>query len=496
LRYERHAFISYAHIDNQPLPTEQDGWVTLFHEALEQLLAGRLGGTAKVWRDHKLRGNDVFASEIVGQFLTTAALVSILTPRYLKSEWCTKEIGEFCDAAEKTGGVVVDNKSRVFKVLKLPIDEQPAALPPALSQVLGYEFYELDADQTPRELDPAYGEKSKQDFLRKVAKLAWDIKLLLDRLSADAVSAGTDKPVVYLAECSRDRREAREMLEGELTRLGYVVLPDAPLPTDEREYVAEVERLLARCRFAIHLIGGTYGLVPDGPSQKSVVVLQNEIAAKATQAAALKRVIWVPEGTQSDQSAQAAFIAALHSDAAMQLGADLVTGDLETLKGAIHAALKKIERPEPERRPAPAAVSTARHRIHLLCDARDRKEAIALIKHLRDAAEVSLPIFAGDAAQVREANQSLLMACDAVILYYGAGDEAWKFHQQNELRRIRALRTDDPLPPETVYLSGATSDDKDLLVALGEPTVVDGRNGLPEAALAAALAAVRLPARS
>jgi hypothetical protein len=81
------------------------------------------------------------------------------------------------------------------------------------------------------------------------------------------------------------------------------------------------------------------------------------------------------------------------------------------------------------------------------------------------------------------------MDCDAVILYYGAGDEAWKFHQQNELRRIRALRIDEPLPPEIVYLAAPPSDDKDLLVALGEPNVVDGRNGLPEAAVTAALAA-------
>jgi hypothetical protein len=268
------------------------------------------------------------------------------------------------------------------------------------------------------------------------------------------------------------------------------VLPDAPLPTDESEYVAAVERLLARSRFAIHLIGSTYGLVPDGPSQKSIVVLQNEIAATSSRGGALSRVIWVPDGTRSDQPAQAAFLAALHTDAAMQLGADLVTGDLETLKSAIHAALKKLEHPEPPRRVEPAAAAGGRARIHVLCDTKDRKDTIALVKHLRDGAEVTLPVFAGDAAQVREANHTLLMGCDAVVLYYGAGDEAWKFHQQNELRRIRAQRTDDPLPPEIVYLAAPTTDDKDLLVALGEPNLVDARNGLPDAAVTAALAAV------
>ena len=182
MSFERHAFISYAHIDNQPLPTEKVGWVTLFHEALQQLLAGRLGGNADIWRDHKLRGNDVFSDEIIEQLAKTAVFISVLSPRYLNSEWCTKEIDHFCTVAQQTGGVVVDdNKCRVFKILKLPIERQDA-LPPVLSQMLGYEFYELDLDRTPRELDPAYGEKSKQEFLRKVAKLAWDMKMLLERL--------------------------------------------------------------------------------------------------------------------------------------------------------------------------------------------------------------------------------------------------------------------------------------------------------------------------
>lgn len=29
-------------------------------------------------------------------------LVSILTPRYLISEWCTKEVAEFCKSAEQS----------------------------------------------------------------------------------------------------------------------------------------------------------------------------------------------------------------------------------------------------------------------------------------------------------------------------------------------------------------------------------------------------------
>jgi hypothetical protein len=491
--FERHAFISYAHIDNQPLPTEKDGWVTLFHEALEQLLAGRLGGQAEIWRDDKLRGNDMFSDEIVAQFPRTAALVSILTPRYVKSEWCTKELLRFCDAAERTGGLVVDNKCRVFKVVKLPVEAREE-LPRVLAEVLGYEFYEI-ADHAPRELDPAYGEQSKQDFLRKVAKLAWDIKLLLDRLSATGGAAddvGKDatspRPVVFLAECSRDRREAREVLETELKRLGYTVLPDRPLPSDEGEYVSAVEALLQRSDLAVHLVGSGYGAIPDGASQKSIVVLQNELAVKRCRQGALTRVVWLPDGIVSEHPAQAAFIDALRTQPAAQFGADLITGDLQTLRGTVHAALKKLER-SASAAPSPPDASM-RKRIHVVCDARDRKDALGLLRVLREKADVTLPVFTGDAAAVRAANHSLLMACDAVILYYGAGDEAWKFHQQNELRRIRALRGDRPLPPELLYLAAPVTDDKELLLGLGERNLVDALAGVADAAILAVVASV------
>ena len=90
------------------------------------MLSMRLGRKAEIWRDIKLAGNDIFADEIIQQFPKTALLISVLTPRYVESEWCTREVKEFCKTAETTGGVLVDNKSRVLKVIKIPVaDENP-----------------------------------------------------------------------------------------------------------------------------------------------------------------------------------------------------------------------------------------------------------------------------------------------------------------------------------------------------------------------------------
>jgi len=124
MRFEKDLFISYAHIDNKPLTPEQQGWITRFHASLEALLSMRMGGKARIWRDDKLQGNDIFDREIVDQFAQTAVLVSVLTPRYLSSEWCNREVAEFCKRAEERGGMVVENKARMFKVLKAPVDTQ------------------------------------------------------------------------------------------------------------------------------------------------------------------------------------------------------------------------------------------------------------------------------------------------------------------------------------------------------------------------------------
>src|SRR5262245_25271540 len=182
--FKKDLFISYAHIDNQPLTPEQKGWISRFHASLEALLSMRLGQAAKIWRDDKLQGNDVFADEIVDQFAQTAVLVCVLTPRYLNSEWCTREVREFCARAEQSGGLVVNSKARVFKVLKTPVDTQES-LPAVVKDVLGYEFFTLE-DGTPLEWDPAYGEKFLQDYNRMVGKLAWDISQMLTTLATDA----------------------------------------------------------------------------------------------------------------------------------------------------------------------------------------------------------------------------------------------------------------------------------------------------------------------
>jgi hypothetical protein len=98
MNFEQNLFISYAHIDDRPLTLGERGQVTGFHATLKAILSMRMGHEAKIWRGDKLQGNDVFSSEIVARFTQSTALVSIVTSRYLNSEWCTREAREFVRA--------------------------------------------------------------------------------------------------------------------------------------------------------------------------------------------------------------------------------------------------------------------------------------------------------------------------------------------------------------------------------------------------------------
>jgi hypothetical protein len=482
MNFEKHLFVSYAHVDDLAAPGDDQGWVTRFHKYRETYLSQSMGEQAKVWRDDRLRGNDIFADEILRQFPETAALLSIVSPRYIESEWCLREVNEFCKTAEAHGGVTIDDKARVLRVMlrRLP-SERREQLPAILKGALGYEFYQEVDGNRELPLDPSFG--SGEAYRRQVYFLAEDIAELISKLrhkdAAAAPSEGALKPTVYLAECSYDLRDDREKLRGDLRAHGYTVLPDqlARLPDLESEYVAEAGRLLDQCQVSIHIVGRFRGKVPDGPSLKSVVQLQNEIAAGKSEGSSLRRVIWLPEDVHSEQPEQQAFIEDLQKVASLQRGADLVTDGLEDFKGVVHAVLRKLEDPAPQ---TPPDVKTAKL-IYLICDQRDRPATIPLRKFLKsEGIDAVIPVFEGDSATIRQANQDLMTRCDAVILFYGAGDEAWKRTVDNDLIKMKAYRDGKPLQANYVYLAAPATDDKQELVELEEPNLIKGLDGFKD----------------
>jgi hypothetical protein len=135
--------------------------------------------------------------------------------------------------------------------------------------------------------------------------------------------------------------------------------------------------------------------------------------------------------------------------------------------------------------------------LYLICVGNDRKATLPMRKWLKAQGwEVSLPAFEGDASALRESHEAMLRSCRAALIFYGAGDEAWHRTVLMDLLRAPAYRDGVPLPPPLTYLSEPASDDKDDMVEMEEPNLVDGRGGFEPALLEPLLQALDVPAAS
>ncbi|HEX8686578.1 MAG TPA: TIR domain-containing protein, partial [Pyrinomonadaceae bacterium] len=257
-RYKDDIFISYAHIDNQPLAEGLSGWVESLHERLKIRLGQLLGEEASIWRDRKLQGNDVFADALVEKISGVAILVSVLSPRYVKSEWCLRELEVFCKSAKTNGAAPAGNKLPVFKVVKtfVPVRDHPRQI----QGVLGYEFFEYDAERDrAREFSPEVVPQRDIRYWEKLDDLAYDIKQLIEdmRCPGDATAdragevgqAGPGK-TVYLAETTSDLGAQRDQIKRELQQHGHAVLPDRGLPLDAAALKEAVDEYLSRSDFS------------------------------------------------------------------------------------------------------------------------------------------------------------------------------------------------------------------------------------------------------
>jgi hypothetical protein len=501
MKFANHLFISYAHLDNEKTADDDQGWVDRFHRSLKAFLTREIGQEAVIWRDAKLRGNDVFAEEIVSQFAKTALLVSILSPRYLKSEWCLKEIEEFCKVAETHGGLVIDNQMRVQRVMLKPLAaELREKLPGKLKEELGYPFYEEEEGGRFLTLDPRFGDKYKAAFNRRLALMANELAETIEKLREEEISAlqpmlgesaGPPKPAIYLSECSWDRGDDREKIRAELRATGYTVLPDqgTRLPEMEVEYAAEVDRLLDHCRLSIHVVGANPGKILNGPERKDAVQLQNEIAARKSQVVRLSRLIWLPVAS-SEQPEQQSFIDALRSRAELQCGGDLIENNLEGLKNALRITLKQLEEPSPKKA---EPTKPGRHTIYLLCVPADRPATVPLRKFLKaQGLDVQLPVLEGDAAAVRQSHQELLTQCDAVLVFYGAGDEAWNRTTDKDLLKINSFRREKHSPPIFTYLAAPLTGHKQDCIEMGEENLLMGLEMFTEVAMQPLIESVKV----
>src|SRR5688572_6983143 len=125
-------FISYGHLDDEDPAGDVKGWVDLLVDRLPRLVSNNLGYLPTVWRDERsLHGNDLLTAAISEGVTTSLLLIPILSPRYVQSDWCRRELDAFCQSEPPPGAPAY--RSRIFKVIKTPllfhlVKKEPEAL--------------------------------------------------------------------------------------------------------------------------------------------------------------------------------------------------------------------------------------------------------------------------------------------------------------------------------------------------------------------------------
>ena len=492
MHFDGDAFISYAHLDNQELIEGRKGWVANLHRALEIRVGQLLGKSPQIWRDPKLTGNDFFADALVERLRRVAVLISVVSPRYVKSEWARRELDEFWKAAEQQGGVRVRDRSRVFKVLKTPVPIENT--PNELRALLGYEFFRIDQETGKvRELDEVFGPEAQREFWMKLDDLAHDIGSLLEVLEGPNIDdRPAERGTVYLAETTSDLREEHQALRRELQQHGYAVLPSQPLPLEDAAARAAIASDLTQCQLSVHLLGSRYGVVPEGGTD-SLGELQNALAIDRSGGGTLSRLIWIPRGLRVDEPRQSQLIDRIRMDPQIARG-DLLETYFEDLRTAVHEWLDRINAEAAPAVDAPspapgngqtvaAAPTAAPPRLYLIHDQRDLDAVGPCVDYLfNQSLEVVRPIFEGDEREIREEHEENLRQCDAVLIVLASGNEIWLRRKLREIQKSAGFGRTMPAPPIGIALMPPRTPDKERL-RTHEATIIPLWDGCDPASL-------------
>jgi hypothetical protein len=485
-KFDYEVFISYAHLDNEPLPDKEKGWIEQFGELLDRLLGEELGAAPKIWRDNMLRGDDFITEAILDQMPRIAVMVSVLSPRYLKSEWCLKELKHFCEAAKQTGGFRIGNKSRIYKVVKTPIrgDE-----PETLKDIKGYEFYQIkDKSGRPQwfAFDEEFGLEARVNFLNKVGDVAYDMANLIETLRKQAVNEQSVDPTdtvttvapefieppsagcVYLAEVTPDLAQEWENIRRDLLQRRYRVLPEHPLPKKLDELEKAVRADLAQCSLSIHLVGNEYGESPDDDT-RSYVYLQNELAAERASDKALARLIWMPKESKPEGAEQAEFVKEL-LEASPVGNTDLLQTSLEDFKTTIQDTLKGKKKAAPE----PVIIESSIPLVYIICDRADVETgAVKPLEIYLNALgyDTALPATKTDEADVRQDHEEKLKTCDAALVFWQSAPRLWLLTKLDDLQKIRGYGRARDLLAKAIFVTGEATVEKQRFRSLDVPFV-------------------------
>jgi hypothetical protein len=446
---EGDVFISYGSLDDATIAGNDGGWITIFENDLRARVNQVLGERARIWRDkNELRGNADL--ETLRRVLhNTGTILTVVSPSFIKSDWCKREVQFFCEADGGRLNSPGTNEYRIFKVVKIPVPRE--LLFPELQPTLEYHFFEKSNQGHTVELGPSSDQKRKELYENELYRLAADIGRVLEIMRGSLPSA--PRGTVYLAETTPDLRDVRNRVADDLKQRGYEVLPNVMLDRDSANYRAQVNEFLQRSALSIHLLGERYGSIPEGEKESHVAV-QAELAASRCCDPHFRRVIWMPPDLQPLDEPQKNLITFLENDTSAQNQTEVVQKRVEHLKEDLLTWLSQI--PSPEEQQAAAARAAQTPRVYIVATGDELKSGAVdpLIQAVSaQGFDVVFPPISGDPAVIKAAHRDDFEKCSACIVYFNAADDAWARERRNEIEQRFAKK---PFPA-AFYIVGSES---------------------------------------
>ncbi len=435
--------IAYADRDNEA-PKNESGWVTHYKRFLEMMLAQVLGSKPKIMLKSEYDSLTASGLNNVG------VLIGIVSPDFAQSGACLDTLEQFYKV---TSGQA--QPARVFKVMKSPLLLQDQ--PPRLRNLLAYEMFQLDSESGKAiEYTDFFSLEAERQYWMKMVDLAYDITESLMHLKETAVRPEAKnlfkRKSIYLAETGHDLGVQRNIIKRELQRHGYVVLPGQTLSGNFRDLEEQVRKDLSECSFSIHLIGSSYGEIPEG-TDRSILDIQNQLAAaKAHQVnnkREFSRLIWIGPNLRNASERQKAFIESLKRDVEAQEGAEILQTPLEDFKNIMREELVGAHE---------AAEAPSGKTVYLVHDRVDHSD-IGVVRDLiqKSGFTVLEPAFEGDLLDVRRRHIENLRNFDAAVIYKGKVNEQWVRMKVLDLLKAPGFGRSKPIQGRALFTAPGTT---------------------------------------
>ncbi|MEY9360906.1 hypothetical protein ABH994_003627 [Bradyrhizobium yuanmingense] len=439
-----HIFISYARDDDRVRPgsTDLKGFVTFLDDSIRYEFTELGPQRPKIWRDtRRIVDGAQFTPDIEDALKQASLLLVVLSPNWMASEWCKRELEIFAKYHGPEG-----IRERIVVVAKRHVDRE--RWPSLLQGQTGFRFYARNEDPEDVAPDREFfdrGEPQDARYWDKLKELAAFLVKRSPRPPPPPSYASTGR-TIFVAKPASDMRQAYDRVVSELVKRGYTVVPNVTEDIPLESAVDVIDAALSQAETSIHLLGERRGAAPeDQPPMMKLQLARAAFRAENDIDRKFHRVVWAP----------AVFTPQSHPDRVEReinrhpldvliksdrlLATDKVEGDsLSKFVDFLHQHLIATT----PTRPFDHKIFASGNGTHLFLyhSREDSSYALTLAQALQQRQlEAWLPAIDGPETEIKSFNSKQLADCDGVILCWATASEVWVRAQASALRNWSAL---------------------------------------------------------